>query len=899
MNSAICLYRDHNYLDPTTQTHILSASSDNATVSSAIQVAGILSELGKSLPFIAPAFILLKVIIDIESRAQEVDVKCNDLLERITFMVSHLPILEKIEVMPSTRKVIDRMNEMMKNAVALIAAYRKQNRIARRLSLTNRDKFTQCADSVNACCSDLLMSLQIHQSKQLETLIQRGVPIDEEDVAAQTFVETHGGSVDVVMHDRELVKEFAQQQHLVMDDSVMDQLNANIAESVEQNHLRLEGILTENVNTAITDGLKGIVAGFYAAEAEQKFTCIQCEKQFTHYTNGPKACSFHQAEYDSWSRQYPCCSTDHPCQFSTHRSKHHCDYPYGNFFPRARAVTGYVDTQEEWAAVEDINLESDAVQKASVGELLRWVSRGARVQEKTLLIIVGRVWYTYPYYFNTFTAKDLVDISKSVKLSKRTLIFRTDKDDNEFALAEWILSVSGKITGVRLTAKTVTSTNPFVRICPIDLSTCEKSGDIITPSEGGMRSYTPVSSYSLPQTIQYGPTLKDTPTRPVKTTFKTRASSSLRVVMKTLSDPPLSANPQFASTQVDHFVGKVSVFNNNPSSSTNPIPITVASVNAQYRFIGEEEYKPVEGFKFLSHGDLPISIDPRQTWTIEFQVSVPRSEEDKALEVRWWNRAFGARKRPLRIKLLLEEIEGEQASLVLEYVFQPYKLEKANEKDLGFLFFDNADTLERCYVRVEKVEDSGTGMDAGVVRIASNDLNVRKLHQTVYKALKSGKTEVDLEIGQEKNDGEWEWTAWALVDISCRRVYAFKIILNEGKKVDEAKRRLGCVGYVLCPSYGDVVPGKTKPVSYATETAKMVKLQEYMEEGYPQDDGLDDFKPPVPPKPPVPVANGSSIEPNNVSSSLTTELSVRLASIDANLARIADVLERLADGMAK
>ena len=878
----------------TVQTQVMSASSDNPTVSSAMQVLGILSEVGKTLPFIAPAFILLKVIIDVESRAQEVDMKCNDLLERVTFMVSHLPILEKIEVMPSTRKVIDRMNEVMKNAAALIAAYRKQNKIARRLSLTNRDKFLQCADTVNACCSDLLMSLQIHQSKQLETLIQRGVPIDEEDMAAQTFVENHGGSVDVVLHDRELVKEFAQQQHLVMDDSVMEQLNTNIADSVQQNHLRLEGILTENINTAITDGLKSIVAELYAAEGEQKFTCVQCEKQFTHYTNGPKACSFHQAEYDSWSRQYPCCSTDHTCQFNTHRSKHHCDYPYGNFFPRARAVTGYVDTQDEWAAVEDTNLESDAVQKASVGELLRWVSRGARVQEHTLLIIVGRVWYTYPYYFNTFTAKELVDISKSVKLSKRTLIFRTDKDDNEFAMAEWILSVSGKITGVRLTAKTATSTNPFVRICPIDLSTCTKSGDIIAVSEGGMRSYTPASSYSLPQTIRYGPTLKDEPTRPVRTNFKTRAPSSLRLIMKTLSEPPLSANPQFASTEIDYFVGKVSVFNNNTPSSTNPIPITVASVTAQYRFIGEEEYKPVGAFKFLSHGDLPISIDPRQTWTIEFQVSVPRSEEDKNLEVRWWNRAFGARKRPLRIKLLLEEIEGEQASLVLEYVFQPYPLEKEKEKDLGFFFFDNADTLERCYVRVEKIEDSGTGVDAGVVRIASNDLKVKTLHQTVYKAVKTGKTEVNLDIGQEKNDGEWEWTAWALVDISCRRVYAFKIILNEGKKVDEAKRRLGCVGYALCPPYGDTVQGKTRPISYATETTRMAKLQEYTEEEYLQDDALDDFKPPIPPKPAAPVANGTSESNSAAGSTIPIELSDRLASIDANLARIADVLERLA-----
>ena len=76
-----------------------------------------------------------------------------------------------------------------------------------------------------------------------------------------------------------------------------------------------------------------------------------------------------------------------------------------------------------------------------------------------------------------------------------------------------------------------------------------------------------------------------------------------------------------------------------------------------------------------------------------------------------------------------------------------------------------------------------------MVKIAANELNVKKLHQVVYKALKSGKTEVDLEIGQEKNNGEWDWGAWALIDISCRRVYAFKIILKEGRNVEESKKK--------------------------------------------------------------------------------------------------------------
>ena len=724
------------------------------------------------------------------------------------------------------------------------------------------------------------MSLQIHQTSKLD-ILTRAIPIDPEDIAADTFVASHG-SLDAVVHDRELVKEFAQQQHLVMDDSVMEQLNANIADSVTQNHLRLEGILKDNVNSAIVDGLKSLAAEMYASEAEQRFTCIQCDKEFTNYSNGPKACSFHRGEYSSWTKSFPCCGTAHPCQFNAHRAKHHCDYPYGSFFPRTYAITGYVDTVDSWTVVEDTNLETDDVQKASIGLLLRWVSRGARIDENTLLISVGRIWYNTPYYFNTFTAKELEDITKSVRLSRRTMIFRTSPNENEYAMAEWILSVSGKITGVRLTAKSATSIHPYVRVCPIDLSTCTKSGDILTLSEGGMRSYIPASPYILPETIRVGPEVSDSPARPVRTNFKTKTTPSLRIILRTTSEPPLVANPRLAATTSDYFEGTVSVFNNHAPGSLNPI--TIAAVSASFRLVGEPEYQPVESCKLLENSQVPVTIEPRQSWTVNFQVTVPRTEEDSKSNIRWWNRAFMARYRPVRIKLILEDIEGEQCSLVLEYVYKPFSLEKRKDSDLGFFFFDNPVALERYHVNVEPSSD-----DKVVVRIKGVDVNVNKLEKAVYKALKTGKTEVDLEIGQDKHDGEWEWNVWALIDISCRRVYAFKILIKEGKKFPV--KRLACLGYVLCPDYGDVI-NKTRPISYATETVKLPPLEPYPIQETVLDDTLDDFKPPVPPKPTSPTSNVPPGSPSPINF-IPTELSSRLASIDSSLARIADALERL------
>ena len=860
-----------------TASNYVTPIVNNPALQSALHVLDTLSDVGRALPYIAPAFILLKIIVDLERRAQDADAKCTDLIERVTFMLSHLPALEKVDVTPATRQVIDRMNEALKEAAALIAAYRKQSRVVRRLRISNRDKFSACALSINTCCSDLLMSLQIHQTGKLD-ILTRAIPVDAEDIAADTFVASHG-SLDAVVYDRELVKEFAQQQNLVMDDSVMEQLNANISDSMTQNHLRLEGILKDNVNSAIVDGLKSLAAEMYASETEQRFKCVQCDKEFTNSNNGPVACSFHRGEYSSWTKSYPCCGTAHPCQFDAHRAKHHCDYPYGSFFPRVYAITGYVDTVDSWTSVEDTNLETNEVQKVSIGLLIRWVSRGARIDENTLLISVGKVWYKSPYYFNTFTAKELEDITKSVRLSRRTMIFRTSPNKNEYAMAEWILSISGKITGVRLTAKSATSITPYVRICPIDLSTCTKSGDILTISEGGMRSYVPGSSYSLPETVRVGQEISDSPARPVRTNFKTKTTHSLRIILKTTSDPPLVANPEMAGTTSDYFEGVVSVFNNHAPGSLNPI--TIAAVSASFRLVGEHEYQPVESCK-LEDSQIPVTIEPRQSWIVKFQVAVPRTEEDSKVDIRWWNRAFVARYRPIRIKLIFEDIEGEQCSLVLEYVYKPYPLEKRKDSDLGFLFFDNPVTLERYHVDVQPSSEA-----KDVIRIKGTDVSVNKLEKAVYKALKTGVTEVDLEIGQDRY-GEWEWKVWALIDLSCRRVYAFKILMMEGNKVPV--KRFACLGYVLCPDYGDII-NEIRPISYATETVKLPSLEPYPVQETVLDDTLDDFKPPVPPKPRSPTSDASL--GFGSTSFIPVELNSRLASIDSNLARIADALERL------
>ncbi|KIJ38048.1 hypothetical protein M422DRAFT_76003 [Sphaerobolus stellatus SS14] len=830
------------------------------------QVLESVSDLGRTLPFVAPVFMLFKIMVDIERRAQEVDVKCCDLVERVTFMLGHLTALKNIEITEATRTVIERMKVILIDVTALIEAYRRQRPVARRLSLNNREKFSICADKVNRCCNDLMMCLQIQQSGELD-VITRSAPNDPDDDAAILFLADNG-SIENVKHHPELVEDFAKQRHMSMDNKVMEQLNGNINDAIAQNQAHIEQILQDNVGAAIVGGMKALAVEMNQAELEQKFICIQCSKEYRNSQNGPKSCSFHKAPYDGGSKSYGCCRYKNPCQFNYHRSHHHSDYPYGDFFAYAWGIMIYTDTHKTWTEVKDTNLETRNKSYAAIGEMLRWASHGNRISEPTLFVQIGTIYYSDPYFFDTFTNKGLESMGKVISLTDQTQIFRTSEDSNEFAMAEWILS-GGSITGARLTVKVATSEAPFIQVCPFDPSTCSKAGDVLCISKGGFQSYTPESEYKLPENTRIGPEITDKPVRPVRKDFKPVRLMNFRC-------------------EEDYFEGELSVFNNHAAGSLNSI--TISAVTASFRLVGDEEYQPVTNLDLKSLTRLPKTIAPKESWNFRFSACVPRSKEDIEMDVRWWNCAFIARHRPLRLKLTLEEIAGEECSLVSEYVFNPYPFKGKEEDDIAYLSFDDPERFERYAIRVKK------GSDNAVLKVAHHDIDVTRLQKIVYNAIKTEETEIDMEIGRVgKDDDLWEWRAWALVDLSCRRIYAIKILLQEGKTIK--KKRFASLGYVAVPSYGDIIE-KTRPIQYAKESVTLPELQTYDVCEYAIDDDFDEFAPETP----KPVVQTPAPAPAGVSESATGgqsfdlpgELTERLASIDQNLAGIAATTERLA-----
>ncbi|KAF8507509.1 hypothetical protein BU17DRAFT_57343 [Hysterangium stoloniferum] len=799
-------------------------------------------------------------------------------------------MLENVKILQPTYQVVSRMIDASKSAAALISTYRKQSRIARRLSFGNRDKFVLCAETLQVCSSDLLMSLQIHQTSHID-ILSRSVPVDPNDEAARMFISQHG-SLETVVQSPELVAAFAKQEHLPMDDKIMDQLNVNIADTLQQTESRLEGLLKENVNTALVDGLKGLAQELNAAEAEQRFICVQCDKEFRTSTNGPKSCSFHLALGH-------CCSSQNPCQFSNHRANHHCDYTYTAFFDyAAQFLLPGSDTVNWWVKLEDPNLEfdKDNTSDVAIGALLRWKPHGALIPEPVIIIKVGTVWYPNPYYLDTFTAKQLESIGRLVNVTQQTLIFRTSPSTSEFSMAEWELSSAGEVVGVRLTAKAATSDIPYVRICPIDLVSCTKSGDIISISDGGITSYKPQQQYILPKTIRVGPDLPDKfPVRATRKDFKTRSSPALPVVMKSVSDPAVKANPDGPRDKFDVFKGTVSVFNKSPTPSD---PITIASVSAVYRFVGDEKYVPVGACEITGEAVFPMTLQPRQSIPLNFQILIPRSEEDVQLRVTGWRWCpFTTRYRPLRLKLILTDMEDEECSLVIDYVFDPgfFKLEKPKETDLAFFYFDDYERFQRRFVRVrENTENSSKGV---VIFENTWDVNfsLTKLQKYVHYSLKTGETEVEIEgfgFPDEINRG-WSARGWVLVDISCRRVYAFKALLLQNHPTAV---KFGCLAYVLCPSYGNIIE-EPRPIRYAKETHSLPKFAPYDVPEIVLDDSVDDFvAEPRASTTSLYATDGSvpmaqMVVPETLTRAIVS-IEARLAAIDTTLANISRTFER-------
>lgn len=466
-------------------------------------------------------------------------------------------------------------------------------------------------------------------------------------------------------------------------------------------------------------------------------------------------------------------------------------------------------------------------------------------------------------------------------------------------MAEWTLNESGTIDGVKLTVKVATSDVASVSVVPIDIETVTLSGTARIISKAKFTVYKPAEPYKFPEPIHKGHVLR---TKPLRAVRQFKAQTSLPIVV--IPQGPMVANTegQFFRNNADKFQGTLRIFNKAPP--TGHTYVTLASAKAEYRLVGDEEYKGVES---LTLGDVkfPASIGPTQTLDVPFEAIVRRNSEQAKLMQNCWGYAMMGIHHPVRIRLTFKDIEGEEIVFVQEYVYSPRGVSVQDSTDLLFLHMDNEVDGSRSVVRITKSEGDN------VVNVNGTNFTALALNKIVHKAEQDGTTEADLGIGRDA--GPYKWQAWALVDLSCRRVYGFKVMLVPGSTRD--KKNSAALGYAPCPIYGDD-DMEEKPIRYAEEHSQLPEIEPASVIEVVEDDTVDDVITPaaaavqamVAPVVSIATAASSSVsaaitEVSKATSSLDSAvfsasmstLDKRLESLDINVARMATALEKLVD----
>jgi len=277
----------------------------------------------------------------------------------------------------------------------------------------------------------------------------------------------------------------------------------------------------------------------------------------------------------------------------------------------------------------------------------------------------------------------------------------------------------------------------------------------------------------------------------------------------------------------------------------------------------------------------PFSCEPLENNLVAFEIHVP----DEKKTGRIFNQSWVARHSPIRLKITFEDVFGSKISHVLEYVNKGYPLEEKKDTDILFLHADTTFDRNRNSLRV-----SPTNSERELVKIDGYTVTKPMLRSFVYNAIKTGITE---QLVHEHIDTNKGTKVWALIDLSCQIVYAFKVLFYTIPTVSAQ------MGYVKVNQYEKPQPEK-KPIKPANEVEKLPEITTPYENQFPQDDEFDDN--------PQPLSTGQTSASNAQSGAndgigILVELNEnmkkvansldRLQSIDNSLARLADSFEEI------
>lgn len=619
----------------------------------------------------------------------------------------------------------------------------------------------------------------------------------------------------------------------------MEQMQSNMQELITRNQSQIEAIVHESSSINVAHMIKAIATHQRELEAELKLTCVQCEKDYNVSTNGPESCRFHSAvgNYD----RYHCCQKTSPCQKGYHQPEHHSKYPYSSFFLWSYGILAPTDTVTYWVKIKEIDLDKDddtTGQVVRVGQLIRWRSWGELVTTPLMLVNVGHVQDDMPHYLEIFDLASLEDTRKRILRTGQTLIFKNapETETAAFSMGEWVMDEeTQQIAGIKLTVRVASSKAPTVCIVPLDplLLRMPDEATVKYLSRCSGTVYKPDRPYDFPETIQLGPAIPSSRLREPRS-FRTKISSpNIPLLLTPAWEMVANNDAKLANNQEDRFRGTWRALNRSPLSSQKQI--ILLSVKFEYRLVGEPTYRPVKSFALRNGVKLPITIAPSQAVDFPWEFLVDKPEHCQGGSLLAINYAHLTIHQPLRLRVTFTDIEGEEVSLIQEYVHGVMGAVLPKPEDLGFFFVDKIYECQRTSVKISESpypERYLLGISAGYM--PTNKITEVDLHKIVAKAEKTGITEVDMKLGFR--DMGIDWTVWALVDLSCRRVYGFKVLLYHGSMTKD--RVSASMGYAPCPIYGgDNL--ETRPIQYAEESDIVPNVTHWDDVVIIEDDDVD------------------------------------------------------------
>jgi hypothetical protein len=226
----------------------------------------------------------------------------------------------------------------------------------------------------------------------------------------------------------------------------------------------------------------------------------------------------------------------------------------------------------------------------------------------------------------------------------------------------------------------------------------------------------------------------------------------------------------------------------------------------EYRFVGQKDFKPVTSLTINQSKTFnPAACPPLCQYPLALKFGVPSDGPPSFHGNR--GRSLCAAQSPIRIRVSARDLDGATVSLVQEFVNDAVSVEGPEDNDAVFVYADNVVSEDRSCVHC-KVTNEPDNMKVSVGSSSLSDTALRKLAGEAC-AKKISELPID---DFSCSSSYYKYSAVALVDLSCQRVWAIKVDMERTDCESSGS------GLMVVPLYGKTDPAR--PVSITVPPQK-------------------------------------------------------------------------------